>query len=86
LNDETAMSGNTPSRLPPGRQPYDALNGLRVGAFAGLVLGATAAALTRIAWFLLIGTIAGAIVGYAWERRRIREDLAALPPWDEPHE
>lgn len=80
------MSGNTPSRLPPGRQPYDALNGLRVGAFAGLVLGATAAALTRIAWYLLIGTIAGAIVGYVWERPRIREGLAALPARDEPHE
>ena len=80
------MSGNTPSRLPPGKQPYDALNGLRVGAFAGLVLGATVAALTRIAWFLLIGAIAGAIVGYVWERRRIRKDLAALPPQDEPHD
>jgi uncharacterized membrane protein len=80
------MSGNTPSRLPPGRQPYDALNGLRVGAFAGLVLGATVAALTRIAWFLLIGAIAGTIAGYVWERRRIREDLAALPPHDEPHQ
>lgn len=86
MNDETVVSRNTPSLLPPGRQPYDALNGLRVGAFAGLVLGATAAALTRIAWFLLIGTIAGAIVGYVWERRRIREDLAALPPQDEPNE
>ncbi len=80
------MSGNTPSRLPPGRQPYDALNGLRIGAFAGLALGATAAALTRIAWLLMIGTIAGALVGYVWERRRIREGLAALQPQDEPHQ
>jgi len=78
------MAKNQPSRLPPGRQPYDALNGLRVGAFAGLALGAVAAAVTRVAWFLLIGVVAGAVIGYLWERRRIREDFSSLPPRDEP--
>lgn len=82
MNDGAVMSGNTPSRLPPGRQPYDALMGLRVGAFAGLAVGAGAAAVTRIAWFLLVGAIAGAVIGYVWERHRVREDLRALPPKD----
>lgn len=62
------------------------LNGLRVGAFAGLALGAIAAAVTRVAWFLLIGVVAGAVIGYFWERRRIREDISALPPLDETQE
>ncbi|MEN8234395.1 MAG: hypothetical protein ABFR89_05675 [Actinomycetota bacterium] len=69
-------------RLPPGRQVYDALSGLRVGAFAGLALGAIAAAVTRSGWFLLIGAVAGAAIGYFWERWRIRDDLAKLPPRD----
>ena len=83
LDDGMAMDENNSSRLPPGRQPYDVLNGLRVGAFAGLALGAVAAAVTRIPWLLLIGVVVGAIAGYLWERRRLREDLAALPPSDE---
>lgn len=78
------MSEKTPSRLPPGRQPYDALNGLRVGAFAGLAFGAIVAAVTHVAWFLLIGVIGGAVIGYIWERRRISEDFSSLPPPDEP--
>ena len=27
-------------RLPPGRQPYDVLNGLRIGALVGGIVGA----------------------------------------------
>ena len=77
------MGRDRPSRLPPGRQPYDALNGLRVGAFAGLAIGAGIAAVTRVAWLVLIGAIAGAVIGYTWERRRISQELDALPPVDE---
>jgi hypothetical protein len=62
------------------------LNGLRVGAFAGLALGAIAAAVTRIAWFLLIGVVVGALAGYVWERRRLSEDLSAVDPRDEAEE
>jgi len=86
VDDEMAMSESTPPRLPPGRQPYDLLNGLRVGAFAGLAVGAIATALTRIPWLLLIGAIGGAAIGYLWERRRLNEDLSTLPPRDEEHE
>jgi len=70
-------------RLPPGRHVYDSLNGLRVGAFAGLFAGAGIAALTGIAWFLAVGILAGGTVGYLWERRRIREDERQLPPVDD---
>ncbi len=76
------MSEREPHRLPPGRQPYDVLNGLRVGAFAGLALGAIVAAVTRIPWFLLLGVVVGAAAGYLWERGRSREDRSALPPKD----
>jgi len=76
------MSKSESQRLPPGRQPYDALNGVRVGGFAGLALGAIAAAVTHVPWFLVIGVLLGAAAGYLWERRRIRQDRPALPPKD----
>ncbi len=62
---------------------YDALNDLKVGAFAGLAVGANVAAVTRVVWILPVGVIAGAVIGYLWERSRVREDLDALPPVDE---
>jgi len=61
-------------RLPPGRQPYDALNGLRVGGLAGAVLGAVITALTTVGlvWLVPAGAVAGAVAGYLYERRRMR--------------
>jgi hypothetical protein len=61
-------------RLPPGRQPYDALNGLRVGGLAGALLGAGVTALTTIGlvWLVPVGAVAGATAGYLYERRRMR--------------
>lgn len=80
--DDSPMSEREPQRLPPGRQPYDVLNGLRVGAFAGVALGAIVAAVTRIPWLLLLGVVVGAAAGYLWGRRGFREDRSALPPKD----
>lgn len=60
-------------------QPYDALNGLRVGAFAGGVFGAVIAAVTHIGWFILLGAIAGGSIGYARERSRLRADPSGGP-------
>jgi hypothetical protein len=66
------------NRLPRGRQVYDAYNGARVGAIVGALLGAILAALLSPIWAVAIpvGGAAGAAAGYAWERRRIRGELA----------
>lgn len=58
-------------RLPPGRQPYDPLNGLRIGAIVGGVLGGLLAAVTRFVWFLPAGATLGGTVGYWSERRKL---------------
>lgn len=77
--DEETMSTQQTPKLPQGRQPYDPLVGLRVGAFTGGALGAVIAALTRVGWFILIGAIVGAIVGYLWERSKLRGEISDLP-------
>ena len=58
--------------LPPGRQPYDPLNGARIGALAGGILGALGVALTGMgnAWLVIVGASAGAGIGYWTERRK----------------
>ena len=56
--------------LPAGQQPYDALNGIRVGVIAGSLLGLIAVAVLGAAGMvvvLLLGA-AGGVIGYAWER------------------
>ena len=59
-------------QLPPGRQPYDPLNGLRVGALAGGIFGAVIAGLTDIGfWFVLFAAIVAATVGYWTQKRRL---------------
>lgn len=71
-------------RLPPGRQPYDKLNGLRVGALAGGVLGAVAAAATRMPWVFFAGAVIGGAAGYLTERRKLRGgDPESAPPADD---
>ena len=59
-------------RLPPGHQPYDGLNGLRVGTMARALLGAAAAAILGSAMLLLIvaGGAVGGAAGYRRERGR----------------
>jgi hypothetical protein len=63
-----------PPRLPPGRQPYDPLNGLRVGALSGGLTGAVAAVVIGpvYAWLVLVGAVAGGAIGYWYERRSLR--------------
>ncbi len=72
------MNAKDRTRLPPGRQPYDPLNGLRVGALAGGVLGAIGAAVTHIGWIILIGAVAGGAIGYLTERNRLRRGARRL--------
>ncbi len=59
-------------RLPAGRPPWDTLNGFRVGAFAGGILGALVMLVAgRSAfWVVLVGAAVGGAVGYWVERRK----------------
>jgi hypothetical protein len=68
-------------RLPPGRQPYDVLNGLRIGALAGGIVGAIVMAATTLdsLWVLLVGAAIGAVVGYLYERRRLSAARTSSP-------
>lgn len=65
-----------PRSLPPGRQPYDPLNGLRVGALSGGLLGgiATAATSGGYIWLVLVGAVVGGAAGYWFESRRLRRE------------
>jgi uncharacterized membrane protein len=59
----------TARKLPPGHQPYDFANGMRVGGIAGALVGGGVFALTG--WWLLIviGAVVGAVGGWLWLRR-----------------
>lgn len=61
------------SRLRPGRQPYDPLNGLRVGGLAGGVLGAIVTAVASLGhpWLVVGGVLIGGAIGYWFERREM---------------
>lgn len=60
--------------LPPGRPPWDTLNGLRVGGFAGAIFGGLLTMLVgaSVAWLILVGAACGAALGYWTERRKRR--------------
>ncbi len=68
-------------QLPPGRQPYDVLNGLRIGALVGGILGAIVMVLTSLdsLWVLLVGAAIGAAIGYFYERRRLTAARSSPP-------
>lgn len=55
-----------PPRLKAGRPPWEPLNGIRIGGFAGMLLGAVVGAVTNTAifWFLIAGAVIGGIAGY----------------------
>lgn len=72
------MVSKNRDRLPPGRQPYDRLVGLRVGAVAGGVFGGIVGVVTGAPWLLLVGAGIGAVVGYLTERRKVRNEAQQL--------
>lgn len=76
------MNDHSKPSYPPGHQPYDALNGLRIGALAGGLLAVVPTALLGFgfAWLMIVGAVIGGAVGYLWERREMR---SSRPP-DEP--
>jgi uncharacterized membrane protein len=65
--------------MPAGRQPYDALNGLRIGAVAGALLGAIVALLfgSAMVWLILALGAIGGFLGYRFERRQIERERSA---------
>jgi len=55
----------------PGEQPYDRLNGIRIGALAGGIAGAIPAAILQ-GWFavlIAVGAVVGAVLGGRWAAR-----------------
>lgn len=67
------MGRKRASALPPGRQPYDPANGLRVGGFTGGLTAAVvsvALSLPPVAT-VAAGTLIGAAAGYVTERRKL---------------
>lgn len=69
------MSVEPARRLPPGTQPYDRLNGVRIGALTGGVIGLIPAVVWWPAfWCLLAGAVVGGVVGYRWQVREERRN------------
>ena len=65
-------------RFPPGRQPYDVLNGMRIGALVGVILGAVITAIWDLGvWPILIGAVVFGLVGFTYERRALERDRAS---------
>ena len=62
--------------LPPGRQPWDPVNGLRIGALIGALLGAGVGALVGVLelWVIALAAIAGGLLGWRSEKRKQRRE------------
>lgn len=63
------MAKADPPTLPPGRQPYDKLVGLRVGALTGGIIGIALVAVLggSLPWLIIPFAVAGAAGGYFWQ-------------------
>jgi hypothetical protein len=61
-----------PEKYPAGHPPHDPLNGFRVGAFAGGIMGLLGSWLVASPNFiaLLVGAVVGGGVGYWTEKRK----------------
>lgn len=61
-------------KYPPGVQPYDSLNGARIGAITGGILALIPGALIGppLVW-LLAGAFVGGVGGVIWQRRENRQ-------------
>jgi outer membrane lipoprotein SlyB len=71
----------TRQSLPAGRQPYDALTGLRIGAVAGALVGALLALLigTGMVWLIVALGAVGGVLGYRFEQHEIEHDRERRP-------
>ena len=60
--------------LPPGLEPWDPANGLRVGALSGGLVGALVIALTGFThfWVIAVTGLLGGAVGFWSEKRKQR--------------
>ncbi len=60
-------------RLPAGRPPWEPVNGMRVGGFAGLIVGTVVAVLvdTGALAFIIAFAVIGAVAGYVAASRRM---------------
>lgn len=59
------------TRLPPGHQPYDPLNAIRIGGLTGALLGAGVSwgiGFERL-WLVAASAVIGGFVAHRWERR-----------------
>jgi hypothetical protein len=67
------MAADPEPKLPAGVQPYDRLNGARIGALAGGVLGVIPAVLMwpSFGW-VLAGAVLGGAAGFVWQDREER--------------
>ena len=66
----------TEHRPRPGRMPYDTIIGMRVGGVSGALVGGGLFVLTGFAWLIVLGAVAGGLVGYFWEKRAIEREKA----------
>ncbi|MDH3706920.1 MAG: hypothetical protein OES57_12695 [Acidimicrobiia bacterium] len=65
------MSRHDP--LPPGKTPWDPVNGVRIGAIAGALVGGFVHLVLGITILAIIGlAVIGGAIGYAVERPRRR--------------